>query len=329
MTANMFEVIMDVPKRSDTCASLSTQSSSALSSSGSDSGEDSATSRLWNARQTQLLHVKNTFLEFPEDFLDASNDIDTDGRTSTAGARARARSAPGRLMNARKPGDEENSTALRSPCAAADTAWPWPASPMAEASLGVPSDWTSYARAPVVPPPPPSAPAPLLLPPETTQPWLPPPPPPQEHTMAPPAYSLAATVPWYGAEGIDQTLTPASCGTGYMEQFAHAGSPGMGYVAPPAATAMLHTPPPPRPLLRLSDVLSVPELGSSELPTRGSLGHRVGTCKPCAFAWKETGCANGVECPFCHLCGPGERRLRKKERKSMWQNTHLLPQRRF
>jgi len=55
-----------------------------------------------------------------------------------------------------------------------------------------------------------------------------------------------------------------------------------------------------------------PELGSAELPTRGSTLHRWGVCKPCAFVFQS--CDNGVDCQFCHLCEPGERKRRKKER---------------
>uniref|UniRef100_A0A7S4W423 C3H1-type domain-containing protein n=1 Tax=Alexandrium monilatum TaxID=311494 RepID=A0A7S4W423_9DINO len=69
-------------------------------------------------------------------------------------------------------------------------------------------------------------------------------------------------------------------------------------------------------VLRLADALGQPEPGHPELPTVGSAGHRLGRCKPCAFVWKEAGCGNGTECPFCHLCGPSERRRRKKERKA-------------
>jgi len=87
------------------------------------------------------------------------------------------------------------------------------------------------------------------------------------------------------------------------------------------------------PVLRLEDILSgrpppsmlqmIPTLGSSPtrpimsqmLPTLGSWAHQAGTCKPCAFAWKNKGCSNGTECPFCHLCGPKEGRTRKKDRK--------------
>lgn len=57
------------------------------------------------------------------------------------------------------------------------------------------------------------------------------------------------------------------------------------------------------------------ELGSRELPSRGSALHAWQACKPCAFVFQE-GCANKEECEFCHLCEPGERKRRKKERKN-------------
>lgn len=53
-------------------------------------------------------------------------------------------------------------------------------------------------------------------------------------------------------------------------------------------------------------------LGSSELPTVGSQGHHRGRCKPCAFAWKSEGCQGGIDCPFCHLCDPNEKKKRRK-----------------
>jgi hypothetical protein len=48
-------------------------------------------------------------------------------------------------------------------------------------------------------------------------------------------------------------------------------------------------------------------------PTRGSMNHGVGRCKPCAFVHTK-GCGNGFECPFCHLCAPGEKKKRRKEK---------------
>lgn len=54
-------------------------------------------------------------------------------------------------------------------------------------------------------------------------------------------------------------------------------------------------------------------LGTLELPSKGSAMHAWGTCKPCAFVYKA-GCENGVACEFCHLCEPGEKKRRKKDR---------------
>jgi len=59
--------------------------------------------------------------------------------------------------------------------------------------------------------------------------------------------------------------------------------------------------------------VSTRELGSPELPTMGSAGHELGTCKPCAFLYSK-GCAKGVHCMFCHRCGPGEKKRRQKEK---------------
>jgi len=51
-----------------------------------------------------------------------------------------------------------------------------------------------------------------------------------------------------------------------------------------------------------------------ELPSKGSALHPWGACKPCAFVF-EAGCQNGLNCQFCHLCAPGEKKRRKKERR--------------
>jgi len=67
--------------------------------------------------------------------------------------------------------------------------------------------------------------------------------------------------------------------------------------------------------LLLAELISEPQLGSDELPTVGSRHHGVGGCKPCAFIWKEPGCENGVDCPYCHLCDAGEKKRRAKEKK--------------
>jgi len=76
---------------------------------------------------------------------------------------------------------------------------------------------------------------------------------------------------------------------------------GMGHSYPPAETT--------------THEVGKPELGSPELPSRGSTLHRWGVCKPCAFVFQT--CDNGVDCQFCHLCEPGERKRRKKDRLSL------------
>jgi len=76
-------------------------------------------------------------------------------------------------------------------------------------------------------------------------------------------------------------------------------------------------PPPPRPPALLSSgAVPEPQLGSPGLPTIGSASHYIGTCRPCAFLHTK-GCANGVECMFCHLCQAGEKKRRRKEKVTM------------
>eukprot|EP00440_Ansanella_granifera_P017047 gb/GFBE01018517.1/.p1 GENE.gb/GFBE01018517.1/~~gb/GFBE01018517.1/.p1 ORF type:complete len:310 (+),score=33.87 gb/GFBE01018517.1/:1-930(+) len=57
-----------------------------------------------------------------------------------------------------------------------------------------------------------------------------------------------------------------------------------------------------------------PAIGSPERPSVGSVRHRRGKCKPCAF-FRGEGCASGVACLFCHLCEAGEKKKRKKDLK--------------
>lgn len=62
-------------------------------------------------------------------------------------------------------------------------------------------------------------------------------------------------------------------------------------------------------LLSLAAVAGPPELASA-----GSAAHGTGLCRPCAWFWKPSGCANGKECYHCHLCPKGEVKSRKKAR---------------
>ncbi|CAE7899557.1 FACE1 [Symbiodinium necroappetens] len=65
-----------------------------------------------------------------------------------------------------------------------------------------------------------------------------------------------------------------------------------------------------------------PAPGSFELPSIGSQGHSVGQCKPCAFLHTK-GCDNGAVCKFCHLCEPGEKKRRQKEKRQMMRGSSL------
>jgi len=57
----------------------------------------------------------------------------------------------------------------------------------------------------------------------------------------------------------------------------------------------------------------------AEMPSKGSALHKWGACKPCAFhcASGSASCQSGIDCAFCHLCEPGEKKRRKKERQSI------------
>jgi len=50
------------------------------------------------------------------------------------------------------------------------------------------------------------------------------------------------------------------------------------------------------------------------LASVGSLLHKAGLCKPCAWVHHAKGCQRGSTCEFCHTCPPGEIKKRKKEK---------------
>jgi hypothetical protein len=70
----------------------------------------------------------------------------------------------------------------------------------------------------------------------------------------------------------------------------------------------------PKMTISLSDQLGI--------SSAGSIGHEAGTCKPCAFVWKD-GCASGANCQFCHLCPPGEVKRRKKDKTAYRKMTRV------
>ena len=70
-------------------------------------------------------------------------------------------------------------------------------------------------------------------------------------------------------------------------------TPGVGYIPP-------------------TNDMSWPPLAHSG-PSVGSGSHGSGQCKPCAFHHTK-GCQRGAMCNFCHLCLPGEKKRRQKEK---------------
>jgi len=68
-------------------------------------------------------------------------------------------------------------------------------------------------------------------------------------------------------------------------------------------------------ILHLAEALS-PQADLTLLSI-GSQGHYQDRCKPCAFIWTEEGCKNGSACNFCHLCEPGAKKRRQKEKKKV------------
>lgn len=70
----------------------------------------------------------------------------------------------------------------------------------------------------------------------------------------------------------------------------------------------------PPPGLPLSPLPVVP---ASSFSSRGSVLHGSGSCQPCAWLWKASGCLNGAECLRCHDCPEGESKVRKKSKIAM------------
>lgn len=54
------------------------------------------------------------------------------------------------------------------------------------------------------------------------------------------------------------------------------------------------------------------ELSTALLPSAGAALHGDQQCTACAWFWKPQGCANGLDCQYCHLCPQGEIRRRRK-----------------
>jgi len=67
------------------------------------------------------------------------------------------------------------------------------------------------------------------------------------------------------------------------------------------------------PILRLADAIAEHSPDLAEMPTLGPASHILGNCRPCAFYYTK-GCGNGTQCSFCHICPPGEKKRRQKDK---------------
>jgi len=134
----------------------------------------------------------------------------------------------------------------------------------------------------------------------------------------------AATAPWLAAPAQPPRYDVSCLGAPAVSQGVHAkvSAWGLPPVSPPQSLAPtaaelerssssgLEIPSAPT---QLPSPPLGPAPGSQELPSIGSASHGTGTCKPCAFLHTK-GCGNGFTCNFCHLCGPDEKRQRRKQK---------------
>lgn len=60
-----------------------------------------------------------------------------------------------------------------------------------------------------------------------------------------------------------------------------------------------------------------------EVPSIGSLQHHAGFCRPCDFVGRGGSCRVGVDCAYCHICGPTENRRRKRIRQKLMRGGKL------
>lgn len=149
--------------------------------------------------------------------------------------------------------------------------------------------------------------------------WAPPPPaavPPQPLQDCPCAYVTAsgalAAGGFYGAAPGLPLSPPAPMPTAMAHVAAPQAPPSAA--APPVVAALAPAPAPrAAPGEAVPAPPSGPAPGSAELPSVGSALHGAGLCRPCAFLGTK-GCTSGVVCSFCHLCEPGEKKRRSKEK---------------
>jgi len=165
-----------------------------------------------------------------------------------------------------------------------------------------------------MPPPPPAAP-PMFPSMQATQPApLAPPFVPAQATqpapLAPPFVPAQATQPAPFAQPAPLLhdlpplmQSPAFAPPSPLDVPAFTPYPAMPMAPHPPAQTLMHPPVPEPPA----------PLGSARCPSVGSATHFSGSCKPCAF-FHAKGCESGINCEFCHVCGPNEKKKRQRDK---------------
>jgi len=72
-------------------------------------------------------------------------------------------------------------------------------------------------------------------------------------------------------------------------------------------------------------LMPLPMMPALSFSSHGSLLHGSGSCQPCSWFWKASGCLNGAECLRCHECPEGESKARKKTKVAMMRLGLVTP----
>eukprot|EP00928_Gymnodinium_smaydae_P080545 TRINITY_DN64220_c0_g1_i1.p1 TRINITY_DN64220_c0_g1~~TRINITY_DN64220_c0_g1_i1.p1 ORF type:complete len:235 (+),score=22.74 TRINITY_DN64220_c0_g1_i1:33-737(+) len=84
--------------------------------------------------------------------------------------------------------------------------------------------------------------------------------------------------------------------------------------------------PTPKKVVLDEDIKDISGLRVGPQESAGSAEHAGGTCKPCAWHWKPSGCFKGNACTHCHLCANGEAKKRSHPRRSRRARARLKKQ---
>jgi len=115
------------------------------------------------------------------------------------------------------------------------------------------------------------------------------------------------------AESLDDyvDLSSLKCAAGPIEGSMSANSDKLGHELQQASRIQNHDD-----VSSLQTTVEDDNLGALGVQSVGSTWHHLGLCKPCDFVTRG-GCRLGTSCSYCHLCGKGENRRRKKERQQL------------